>query len=132
ERLEELCSQTAIKYALDETLVREHALDKWPSASALVCKPTLLGGRAAVERLAATGKPIVFSAAFESGIGVARVAQLAREFSPATPAGLDTLAWLSADLLCQSPIKHQGMLSFPSAPMVDSAALEEFATEIQI
>ena len=132
ERLEELCNQTAIKYALDETLAREQSLDKWPSATALICKPTLLGGRAAVERLAATGKPIVFSAAFESGIGIARVAQLAREFSPATPAGLDTLAWLSADLLCQPPIKHQGILSFPSAPIVDSAALEEFATEIYI
>ena len=132
ERLEELCTQTAIKYALDETLVGEQALDRWPSASALICKPTFLGGRAAVERLAATGKPIVFSAAFESGIGIARVAQLAREFSPATPAGLDTLGWLSDNLLCQSPIKHQGRLSFPSAPIVDPAALEEFATEIQI
>lgn len=130
ELLEEFYSQTNTKYALDETLLREPCLDTWPNATALICKPTLLGGHAAVERLAAAGKPIVFSAAFESGIGIARIVQLASQFSPDVPAGLDTLDWLSQDLLCQSPVKRGGRLSFQSGLAVDLASLEEFAISI--
>ncbi|MEM7313960.1 MAG: o-succinylbenzoate synthase, partial [Planctomycetota bacterium] len=123
-RLEELYDCTQVKYALDETLVQTGSLAAWPNAAALICKPTFLGGRKAVERLAQTGKPIVFSAAFESGVGVARVAQLAAEFSPEVPAGLDTLDWLGEDLLVSPPEKQNGLIAFPNPLAADESGLE--------
>lgn len=123
-QLEALYAETGIRYALDETLLRETHLQAWPNAAALICKPTLLGGRKAVTRLAALGKPIVFSAAFESGVGIARLVQLASEFSPQIPAGLDTLDWLSQDLLRSSPSKSNGMFNFAELPTVDTSDLE--------
>jgi len=123
-RLEELYSRTGVNYALDETLLHHDSLDPWPNAAALICKPTILGDRQAVERLAATGKPIVFSAAFESGVGIARIVQLAAEFSPQVPAGLDTLDWLTDDLLQSSPVKRNGMFAIMEEPCVDATLLE--------
>ena len=122
--LEKLYSQSRVNYALDETLLQHRSLEAWPNAAALICKPTLLGGRASVERLSKTGKPIVFSAAFESGIGIARIAQLAQEYSPHIPAGLDTLDWLSTNWLLASPQKGQGLITFDKQPMVDVDSLE--------
>lgn len=110
-RLEELYSQTGVRYALDESILQQTSLDSWPNAVAMICKPTILGGRKAIERLVATGKPVVFSAAFESGVGIARIMQLASEFSPGIPAGLDTLDWLSDDLLLNSPQKRDGKIA---------------------
>lgn len=123
-RLEEFYAKTGVHYALDETLLSGQSLDLWPFATALVCKPTILGGRSSVERLVSTGKPVVFSAAFESGVGIARIVQLAAEFSPNLAAGLDTLDWLSDDLLLQSPQKQNGMFRVTGQPIVDTNRLE--------
>ena len=82
------------------------------------------GGREAIGRLARTGKPIVFSAAFESGVGISLIAQLAAEFSPQLAAGLDTLDWLANDLLIESPTKRDGLFSIASEPVVDTSRLE--------
>lgn len=106
-QLEQLYRETHLPYALDESLIGGSTLEDWPSAAALVCKPTILGGRTEIERLASTGKPVVFSSAFESGVGIARIMQLAMEFSPSVPAGLDTLGWMAGDLLMESP-RQQG------------------------
>ena len=124
ERLEELYTQTGIPYALDESLTDFDTLNQWPNASVLICKPTILGGRKAAERLANSGKPIVFSAAFESGVGVACIAKLAAEFSPHIAAGLDTLDWLTSDLLSRSPERKNGEFRLTHAPSVDTTALE--------
>lgn len=124
-RIEELFHQTDVKYALDESLVQADCLDPWPNAAALICKPTLLGGRKAVEKLALTGKPIVFSSAFESGVGIMRIMQLAAEFSPDIPAGLDTLAWLANDVLEDSLRKENGLLNTPRQIDVSEVAIEE-------
>jgi len=123
-QLEELHARTGVRYALDETLVQNNCLDAWPNAAALICKPTILGGSEAVQRLVATGKPIVFSAAFESGVGIARIAQLAAEFSPQVPAGLDTLDWLTDNLLHSSPEKRDGKFTILEEPNVDVTKLE--------
>lgn len=125
--LEKLHSQTGVNYALDETLLRESCLDAWPNAAALICKPTILGGRETVERLATTGKPIVFSSAFESGIGIARIVQLAAEFSPNIAAGLDTLDWLTSDLLKDPPQKKGEMFFVSANPTADATELESIA-----
>ena len=90
----------------------------------MVCKPTILGGRAALDRLAKFGKPMIFSAAFESGVGIARIVQLAADYSPSIPAGLDTLDWLSEDLLLDSPRKRGGMFCVSGEPMVSAGLLE--------
>ena len=124
-QLEELYRLTGVKYALDESLVEANCLDPWPNAAALICKPTLLGGRQAVEALTLSGKPIVFSAAFESGVGIIRVMQLAAEFSPNIPAGLDTLAWLADDVLLNSLQKEDGLLTAPRQIDVNTIGLEE-------
>ena len=123
-QLEKLYSRTGVKYALDETLLYHDSIESWPNVAALICKPTILGGREAVDRLAATGKPVVFSAAFESGVGIARIAQLAAEFSPQIPAGLDTLDWLTEDLLENSPVKRGGKFMVLETPKVDATLLE--------
>jgi O-succinylbenzoate synthase len=121
-RIEELFQLTGVNYALDESLVQAERLDPWPNAAALICKPTLLGGRQAVEKLARLGKPVVFSAAFESGVGIMRIMQLAAEFSPDIPAGLDTLAWLAHDVLTESLKKEDGLLIAPR--QIDVSAIE--------
>ncbi len=126
-QLEDLFSKTGVPYALDETLTDNDQIDAWPNAAALICKPTILGGRTVVEKLAATGKPITFTAAFESGVGVARIVQLAAEFSPNNAAGLDTLDWLKDDLLLTSPEKRDGIMTFLGEPKVDPSKLESIA-----
>ena len=122
--LEELYAETGVQYALDETLLHVDSFEKWPNASAMICKPTIIGGRDAVRRLADSGKPVVFSAAFESGVGISRIVQLAAEFSPTLAAGLDTLDWLSSDLLFESPQKKEGMFYVGGEPKVDINQLE--------
>jgi O-succinylbenzoate synthase len=122
--LETLFSKTGVRYALDETLLQHESIDAWPNATALVCKPTILGGRDVVQRLASTGKPITFSAAFESGVGIARIVQLAAEFSPGLAAGLDTLDWLTEDLLVESPLKEGALFEVAGEPIVDVSLLE--------
>jgi len=129
QQLEDLFSRTGVRYALDETLSQHEQIDRWPNAAALICKPTILGGRAAVERLVATGKPITFTAAFESGVGVARIVQLAAEFAPDCAAGLDTLDWLEEDLPSRSPEKQNGIFLIVGEPDVD---LTEDRTRLEL
>ncbi|MEM9409621.1 MAG: o-succinylbenzoate synthase [Planctomycetota bacterium] len=123
-QLEELYSKTGVRYALDETLLHETTLTSWPNVTALICKPTILGGRKFVEKLAESGKPIVFSSAFESGIGVSHIVQLAAEFSPEVAAGLDTLDWISDDLLDCSPRKQNGQFLIDGPPVAVTSTLE--------
>ncbi|MEM1069055.1 MAG: o-succinylbenzoate synthase [Planctomycetota bacterium] len=123
-RLEELHSETGIAYALDESLLEDIDLTEYPNASALICKPTLLGGRERLDRLSSLGKPMVFSASFESGVGICRIIQLASTYAPETAAGLDTLDWLSDDLLFESPIKKDGRFIISGEPRVDTSSLE--------
>ncbi|MEM7477922.1 MAG: o-succinylbenzoate synthase [Planctomycetota bacterium] len=125
-RLEELFRQTHVPYALDESLLEATALDRFPNVAALVCKPTILGTQL-IEHLLATGKKIVFSAAFESGVGITRIVQLAATHGPYTPAGLDTLDWLVDDLLLQSPRKRSGMFRVFGEPLVDTSSMEQIA-----
>ncbi len=98
-KLEEFYRQTQIPYALDETLTEQQTVGPFPNAAALVCKPTMLGGWERMKQVVAIGKPLVLSASFESGVGIARIAQWASELAPSVPAGLDTYAWLAKDVL---------------------------------
>ncbi len=120
DQLEKLFATTGIGYALDESLKGGNSLEKWPNVTALICKPTILGGRKAIAELGTEETMKVFSSAFESGVGIARIMQLAAEFSPGTPAGLDTLAYMKDDLLIRSPSVRNGSL-----------ILEEFAVNCE-
>ena len=120
DQLEKLFATTGIGYALDESLKGGNSLEKWPNVTALICKPTILGGRKAIAELGTEETMKVFSSAFESGVGIARIMQLAAEFSPGTPAGFDTLAYMKDDLLIRSPSVRHGSL-----------ILEEFAVNCE-
>lgn len=137
-QLPELTAQSGVAYAVDETLqdlgwriaasLRERgedALDQYPSypdsslahaalgAAAWVVKPTLLG--APLEFFSDTaprggyGGPVVVSSSFESGLGLALLAQLAATANHDTiAAGLDTQRWFAADTLEEDLLNVDG------------------------
>jgi O-succinylbenzoate synthase len=97
---------TGLPVALDETvqvgtpdMLRAH-----PYATAVVLKPTLLGGVARIrgwmEAARMSQMRLVFSAAFESGIGMRLLLAMASAYGDAeVPVGFDTYRWLADDLL---------------------------------
>ncbi len=104
-RLGELHEATGWPLALDESLaypLAPAAAPSIPGVVAWVIKPTLAGGlrsarawqRAAVER----GIQPVLSSAFESGVGLSMIAELAA-VHPEIAVGLDTYRSLAGDLL---------------------------------
>lgn len=118
--LARLWEATRVPFALDETL-QEHrpalaaaARGDWPAdaaelgaaialSAACVIKPTLLHFKGMREWLrggALDGRPVVVSAAFESGVGIAALARYASILrAPRPAAGLDTYDWLADDVL---------------------------------
>ena len=127
-QLETLYSATGLPYALDETLSEGMSLGGFPQVAALIIKPTLLGGQSRVEALKSLGTPLVFSACYESGVGIARVAELAQLYSPTIPAGLDTYSWLAEDVLRQRWSMRDWQLTIDADMAVDTGKLEEVRT----
>ncbi len=104
--LPEFHKATGIAVALDESLVETPLQDIqfFPGLKAFVLKPDLLGGieNAAVLARAAfrQGVEPVFSATFQSGLGIWALAQLAAGLSSQDTAhGFDTYRWLEKDIL---------------------------------
>ena len=109
-RLPEFFRKTGMPYAVDETLCgiatrtgpREFH-DIIVGAEAAILKPTLshFPGMANALLLGAIpAKTVVFSAAFESGVGLAAIAAYAAAYgTPGIAVGLDTHRWLENDLL---------------------------------
>ncbi|MCX6835251.1 MAG: o-succinylbenzoate synthase [candidate division Zixibacteria bacterium] len=113
-RLAELAERTGMRLALDESLVgmTPKELPSHTHISAIILKPTLLGGleRAAMFARQAREMKVkaVVSSCFESSVGIAALAQFAAVYNTIdTPAGLDTLFWFKQDLLTE-PIDHSG------------------------
>ncbi len=105
-RLPEFAEAYQVPIALDETLVgiSAEALGAHAYARAIILKPTLLGGLIPTRRLAqratALGMTPVFSASFETGVGLQGLVALAAALSPDDiPAGLDTYRWLADDVI---------------------------------
>lgn len=113
---------TGIPYAIDEsihllhdslhgrgtrTLGQRAVADVFEGAVALVWKPTLvhtpiLGQLLFRDVTHGHSNRVVISAAFETGVGIAALANYAALFAaPETPAGLDTYAWMVPDVLQQ-------------------------------
>ncbi len=105
-RLADLADETGVPVALDESLVElePEALTLHRYASAVILKPTLLGGlhrtlRFAREAARLGMRPVV-SSAYESGVGTAALAALAAGVGDGpVPAGLDTYRRLAGDVL---------------------------------
>jgi len=97
----EFAAQTGMAVALDESIDRFSTLPR--GVTALVLKPAVLGGFEKTQnwiRLARTRRlKTVISSAFESGVGLAALANFAAASGSAgLPAGLDTFRWLREDL----------------------------------
>lgn len=114
---------TGLPYALDETLVDAVDLDRFPHVAALVIKPTLLGDPNQYDRFTSANVPLVFSACFESGVGIQNIARLAWHFSPTLAAGLDTYRWLATDTLRNSLDIEDGRLAIRDRLDVDERRL---------
>ena len=94
--------------ALDESLVdiEPHQLAEFSQVSALILKPTILGGFERTAAFARAGKELgmkaVISSSFESSLGIAALGSLAAAYgSPDSPVGLDTTNWFASDLLAE-------------------------------
>jgi O-succinylbenzoate synthase len=112
-RLPECIRGCPLPIALDETLrkIEPGRLDEFHGAAALVFKPTLMGGWDACAPFAEIaermGALCILSACFESGLGIAALAQLALRHAPQSAAGLDTYSFLAEDLL-RNPLDFSG------------------------
>lgn len=123
--LERWTATTRIPYALDETLRETTDLKGFPHAAALIIKPTLQGVGERIEPILAHGAPVIFSASFESGIGLTHIARLAAQLSPDRAAGLDTYRWLASDLLYNPLNFEEGYLRLDQPILVRQELLEE-------
>ncbi len=95
---------TGIPVALDESLmlVNPATLDVPLGVSAFVLKPAVLGGFERTLQFIELAKrrrlKAVISSVFESGVGLAALANYAAAFCGSVPVGLDTYRWLREDL----------------------------------
>lgn len=118
-KLPELWMDTGLPIALDETVQLpegEAFVRGW--VSAVVLKPTLVGGFRKTLQLAALARSVgarpILSSAYESGVGLRGLVALAAA-TDAEPAGLDTARAMKTDVLAE-PLPLDG-------PFVDVPAL---------
>lgn len=138
--LKSFAEKVPLPIALDET-TREINPDEIPAfdfASAIVLKPTLLGG---LERAAAfartaekSGLKTVITSTFESPVGIAALAHFAAAHGTANcAAGLETLSWLDKNLLTSPYAIERGRLKLSkvseSARTVDSNLIRKIDIE---
>lgn len=100
--------------AVDESFPNDlsiEELESLPTLKALIYKPTIQGGLLGAKPLAkwATHKGIacVLSASFESDVGLAHVATLAKRLSLTAPVGIGTYHFLK-DYLCKPRLQFEG------------------------
>ena len=118
------CPQMSI--ALDETLrdITPQDLSQFTGVRAVVLKPTVLGYERSMQfvRVASRiGFAAVFSATFETSLGLTDIAHLSAAGSSPPPAsGLDTIRWFSGDLM-REPIRiENGCIDIANLPTDES------------
>lgn len=95
---------TGIAIAWDET-VREadFCVKKEPYLSAIVIKPTLVGALAKcidfIQQAHQQGLQVVISSSIESSLGLSQLARIAKQYTPESVAGLDTLHLMKVQLV---------------------------------
>lgn len=106
-------------FALDESLssLKDlNVLKEFPSLKTLILHPTFLGGLQRIASWKELGLPISLSGAYESGLGIWHIAQMARTLGIAeAPLGLDTYRSMEEDLLFEKLQIAHGKLLIPSA-----------------
>ncbi len=122
EKLQEFVRRSPVPVALDETLVEqpEMPLNHWEGVVAVVLKPALLGGllRAwhRAKEAEALGLKVVWSAAFEAGVGTRGLLALAAASRSTAAAGLDPYRWLADDVV------HPRLALQPEMPIAEALA----------
>ncbi len=124
-RLDEFTQRTQLPYAIDETVCESLPLKQFERAAAIVVKPTLVGLGKRMDEVIATEKPIIFSACYESGVGLARIVQLANQYNSMAPAGLDTYSYLAEDVLINRLQIKDWRIHIPSSIEVERERLTE-------
>ncbi|QFI56016.1 o-succinylbenzoate synthase [Aeromonas simiae] len=98
-----VANRTGMPVALDELLAQGKPWEPIPQLRALVLKPTLLGSLCHCEALVAKARElhlkVIVSSCFESGLGLAQLAQLGAEWDPQQAPGLGTRRFLAQDLM---------------------------------
>jgi O-succinylbenzoate synthase len=95
--------KTGFPIAVDESIPYVPYL-QIPTLKALIIKPTILG----MIPIPPPNVELIFSSAFESGIGVAHIARLAAIHNPTRPHGLAPYNQLQEDLLFNTPSIEDG------------------------
>lgn len=127
----EFYRETSLPLALDETLdgASPHNFLPPPGTAAVILKPGVIGGFERSCRWAELARrrqlKVVVSSAFESGVGLAALANLAAVLNPDdVPCGLDTYRWLAEDVTSRPFRAVRGR--------VDVAAADRNARELMI
>lgn len=114
---DDLASTCHVPTAIDESLALHGAslLARPGEPRWVVLKPSLVGGVSGTTRLAgqarASGRRVVVSSMYESGVGFRQVARMAAALQePGTAAGLDTMRTLAEDVVEPRPIPKRGQL----------------------
>lgn len=99
--------QTGFPIAVDESIP---LVPFWeiPTLKALVIKPTILG----TIPTPPPGVELIFSSAYESGVGTLHLARLAMQHNPSRPHGLNPYFLLTKDLLSSRPTLSNGFFSW--------------------
>jgi len=110
--------KTGFPIAVDESIPY---VPYWeiPTLKALVIKPTILG----TIPKPPPGVELIFSSAFESGIGVLHIARLAEKMNPNRPHGLDPYTHLLEDLLTPKPKIENGLFEWTGSPIIKHGSL---------
>lgn len=119
-------------FALDETLSQHHLIPNTPHLYGFILKPTVLGGFKGctpyVEYAKQHQLKIVFSSAFESGLGLLQILNLAQKFHLNTDsAGIDTHRYLNQDVLNEGVNFNTPHLTSTSYPSINRNAIQEIA-----
>jgi O-succinylbenzoate synthase len=136
-RLAELVEQTGMRVALDESLI-DMTPEELPShtyTSAIILKPTLLGGLERAAMFARTAREmrikVIVSSCFESSVGIAALTQLAAAYNTVdAPAGLDTLSWFKHDLTGEPINCSGGRIRVAQSARVANSVIEALLTEV--
>ncbi len=117
--------------ALDETVLQYQSLHV-PNLYGFVLKPTVLGGKIGcaplIDYARKNNLKIIFSSAFESGLGLLQIISLAKQFNLVhEPLGLDTYRFLMQDLLKSAVDFNAPQLTVKTAPQINRDILTEIA-----
>jgi O-succinylbenzoate synthase len=111
---------TGMPIAVDES-IPEVPYWEIPTLKAIIVKPTILGKIPFIP----PNTELIFSSAYESGIGLLHIARLAKEHNPNRPHGLDSYTHLLEDVITPRPVIGNGMLTWNGVPNLDFGGYEQ-------